>query len=141
MALRQKYESVFQLASSLGVTLTATEAGGKLQVGGSVPSYAINDQIEQAFEAFPEWIDEVETNMNVLAPVTPEKRGGEERTDESAYTTYTVKSGDTLGRIAQRLLGDAQRYEEIFELNRDQLDDPDQIEAGQELKIPQDAGA
>ena len=51
-------------------------------------------------------------------------------------TTYTVKSGDTLSKIAKELLGDASAYNAIFEANRDQLDDPDKIKPGQILKIP-----
>ena len=54
----------------------------------------------------------------------------------TAKSTYTVKSGDTLSKIAKELLGDAQAYPEIFEANRDQLSDPDKIKPGQVLKIP-----
>ena len=50
--------------------------------------------------------------------------------------TYTVKSGDTLSKIAKRFYGDASQYMKIFEANKDTLQDPDQIQAGQELKIP-----
>lgn len=50
--------------------------------------------------------------------------------------TYTVQSGDTLSKIAMQHLGDANAYHKIFEANRDQLDDPDKIQAGQVLKLP-----
>ncbi|MBP7706554.1 MAG: LysM peptidoglycan-binding domain-containing protein [Candidatus Aminicenantes bacterium] len=49
---------------------------------------------------------------------------------------YEVKPGDTLGHIAQRFYGKASLYPKIFEANRDILDDPDRIKAGQKLKIP-----
>lgn len=49
---------------------------------------------------------------------------------------YTVKSGDTLAEIAQRELGSAERYREIFEANRGLLSDPDSIDVGQTLRIP-----
>jgi len=49
---------------------------------------------------------------------------------------YRVKSGDTLGQIAKRELGDTSRYAEIFEANRDKLSSPDRIEIGQLLTIP-----
>jgi len=35
--------------------------------------------------------------------------------------TYTVKSGDTLGRIAQSQLGDSSRWREIWDLNRERV--------------------
>ena len=45
--------------------------------------------------------------------------------------------GDTLSKIAQELLGKASAYTQIFEANRDQLDNPDHIKPGQVLKIPE----
>ena len=50
--------------------------------------------------------------------------------------TYTVLKGDTLSAIAQKHYGKASRWNEIFEANRDQLDDPDLIKPGQVLKLP-----
>jgi len=50
--------------------------------------------------------------------------------------TYTVQSGDTLSAIAEAHYGDASRWPEIFEANRDQIDDPNLIRVGQELRIP-----
>lgn len=54
----------------------------------------------------------------------------------SASTMYTVKSGDTLSKIAQEHYGDASAYPRIFEANRPLLDDPDKIYPGQTLRIP-----
>jgi nucleoid-associated protein YgaU len=50
--------------------------------------------------------------------------------------SYTVKSGDTLSEIAKREYGDAGQWRRIFEANRDQIDNPDLIQPGQELKMP-----
>jgi nucleoid-associated protein YgaU len=50
--------------------------------------------------------------------------------------TYTVQSGDTLAKIAQELLGDGNRWSEIYEANKDSIADPNVIKVGQELKIP-----
>jgi nucleoid-associated protein YgaU len=50
--------------------------------------------------------------------------------------TYAVQAGDTLGKIAQKLLGDGARWTEIYEANKDQIANPDVIEIGQELRIP-----
>ncbi len=52
-------------------------------------------------------------------------------------TFYTVEKGDTLGAIAKRHYGDANRYPEIFEANRPMLKDPNLIYPGQVLRIPQ----
>ena len=54
--------------------------------------------------------------------------------------TYTVKSGDSLSAIAKEQYGDANEWRRIFEANRDQIDDPDLIHPGQELRIPRHEG-
>lgn len=58
--------------------------------------------------------------------IYPEKSAAE-------YETYTVVSGDSLWRIAAKLLGDGRRYPEIKKLNGLTSDI---IHAGQKLKIP-----
>lgn len=54
-----------------------------------------------------------------------------------AGETYTVKAGDTLSGIAKEKLGDSSKYTEIHEANKATIGaDANQIEVGQELKIP-----
>ena len=50
--------------------------------------------------------------------------------------SYTVKAGDTLSMIAEKVYGDAAKFEAIFEANKDILKSADDIKVGQELKIP-----
>jgi nucleoid-associated protein YgaU len=57
-----------------------------------------------------------------------------ERDDVRGY--HTVKRGETLASIAERHLGSANRDMEIFELNRDRMNDPDQILPGQQVVVP-----
>ena len=49
---------------------------------------------------------------------------------------YTVKSGDSLSKIAKAHYGDPMKYPVIFEANRPMLKDPDKIYPGQNLRIP-----
>jgi nucleoid-associated protein YgaU len=51
-------------------------------------------------------------------------------------STYVVKKGDTLSRIAKDHYGDANHWHKIFEANRDQIQDPDLIKPGQKLRLP-----
>lgn len=51
-------------------------------------------------------------------------------------TTYTVKSGDCLWNIAKKYLGDGSRYNEIYNLNKDKITNPNLIYAGQVLTLP-----
>jgi nucleoid-associated protein YgaU len=57
-------------------------------------------------------------------------------TPAAAAVFYTVKSGDTLSKIAKAHLGDASKYPLIFEANQPMLDSPDKIYPGQVLRIP-----
>lgn len=54
----------------------------------------------------------------------------------TAPKTYVVKEGDSLSKIAKRILGDADEWRKIYEANRDQIKDPDLIYPGQTLRIP-----
>ena len=56
---------------------------------------------------------------------------------EPEATLYTVKSGDTLSKIAKEFYGDASKYPVIFEANQPMLTDPNKIFVGQSLRIPQ----
>jgi len=56
--------------------------------------------------------------------------------DSGAEREYTVRSGDTLSRIAGAMYGDSQLATFIFEANRDQLDDEHTLRLGQKLRIP-----
>lgn len=50
--------------------------------------------------------------------------------------TYVVGPGDTLTNIARSVLNDESRWEEIYELNRDQLESADLLRIGMELRLP-----
>ena len=50
--------------------------------------------------------------------------------------THTVKSGDTLSKISREYYGSPGEFMRIFYANRDKLKDPDKIQVGQQLTIP-----
>ena len=50
--------------------------------------------------------------------------------------TYTVKSGDTLSKIAKEVYGDAGQWKKIAEANKATIPNPDMIHPGDELTIP-----
>lgn len=55
---------------------------------------------------------------------------------EAVTRTYTVVGGDSLSKIARKIYGDAGRWKEIFEANKDTIKNPDLIHPGQVLKLP-----
>ena len=122
MSLRDKYAAAIQVAKSVGMQGNAEEREGRLQFKGTVKSEDEKNRIWDALKTVPTWKDELNAQIDVVAP---------------AAVTYTVQSGDTLSKIAKTHLGDANAYMKIFEANRDKLSDPDKIQAGQVLTIPQ----
>ncbi len=68
------------------------------------------------------------------AAIAEEGKAGEEAWESR---TYTVKSGDTLGKIAKEFYGNAMEYPKIFEANKPMLSNPDKIYPGQVLRIPE----
>ncbi len=58
---------------------------------------------------------------------------------EKAEQSYTIKDGDNRSDLAQEQLGDANRWKEIYELNKDVIgDNPDMIHPGQKLTLPEE---
>ncbi len=49
---------------------------------------------------------------------------------------YTVKKGDTLGKISKEVYGAAKHYKKIFEANKPMLKSANLIYPGQQLRIP-----
>ena len=51
--------------------------------------------------------------------------------------TYIVASGDSLSKIAKNHYGDAAKWHEVYEANKDLIgSNPDLIEVGQVLTLP-----
>ena len=138
MALREKYSHAIQTAKDLRMQGSAEERDGKLYFKGTVQTQQEANRIWDAIKTVPSWPQEVVADVQAVAqasaPAAP--AGGA----AAATTTYTVKAGDTLSKIAKERLGNAGSYMEIFNLNRDQLSDPDKIRPGQTLKIPPASG-
>lgn len=61
---------------------------------------------------------------------------GQSTTAGAGGQTYTVKSGDSLSKIAKDIYGDASKWNRIYAANKDKIKDPDLIHPGQEFTIP-----
>jgi nucleoid-associated protein YgaU len=128
MTLRDKYAHAIQVAKGFRMQGSADERDGKLYFQGTVNSQDEANRIWDAIKTVPDWRNDIVGDIKV-AP-------GAAATTAVDVSTYTVKAGDTLSKIAKEHLGNANAYMQIFEANRDQLTDPDLIKPGQVLKIP-----
>jgi len=92
------------------------------------------DQIKLVDPTYSDLIADITVN-EAAAPKT--QTAGASANAGTQTRTYTVKPGDSLSKISREFYGDANKYQKIFEANRDKLSDPDKIRAGQELVIPE----
>ena len=53
-----------------------------------------------------------------------------------ASSEYTIKSGDSLSKIAKQFYGNANEWQKIYNANRDKIKDPNLIYPGQKIIIP-----
>ena len=129
MGLRDTYAYAIQTAKGK-FQGNAEERDGKLYFKGTVATDAEKNEIWNAIKTIPTWQKDVVAEIQVTGGST----GGSGAAQASK--TYTVKSGDTLSAIAKQQLGNASAYMKIFELNTDQLTDPNKIKPGQVLRLP-----
>lgn len=127
MGLRDKYAYAISVAKGK-FDGNAQEENGKLHFVGSVKTEAEKNEIWNAIKTIPDWKNEIVADIKVT--------GGAPAAAGTSGKTYTVKSGDTLSKIAKDHLGNANAYMKIYEANRDQLSNPDLIKPGQVLRLP-----
>src|SRR5688572_21047997 len=118
---------------------TIEEHGGKLEFKGTVATEAEKNEIWNAIKTIPTWQKDINADIRVTGGPAASPSPAAAKPAASAppaAKTYTVKAGDTLSNIAKEHLGSAGAYMKIFELNKDQLSDPDKIKPGQVLRLP-----
>jgi nucleoid-associated protein YgaU len=136
MGLRDTYAYAIQTAKGK-FHGNAEERDGKLHFKGTVATEEEKNEIWTAIKTIPTWQKDVVADIKVTGgPAAAAPRAAAAAPAPPAAKTYTVKAGDTLSAIAKSQLGSAGSYMKIFELNKDQLSDPDKIKPGQVLRLP-----
>jgi len=132
--LKQKYQSVFNMIQQQQIRLTHVNMqDNKLFVQGDAPSEDAKNRVwDQIKLVNPNWQSELTADIRFAS----QQQASSGVRSSAAERTYTVKPGDTLSKIAKEMYGNPNQYQKIFDANRDQLRDPNQIRPGQQLKIP-----
>lgn len=133
MSVQEKYQSLIDMANQSGISgLNVTEGEGFLKIEGSAPSSAVKQQLWDEYARIDPEYRSGDLVLNVTAPDdgVGTSSGG---VGTSSGGTYTVQAGDSLSKIGAKY---GVSWQKIFEANRDKLDDPDEIQPGQELTIP-----
>ena len=144
--LKQKYQSVQNAMGQHQVRLQNLHMqGDKLFMRAEAPSQdaknRVWDQIKQIDPNYPDLICDITVNESAApaqaqqAPQT--QAAGASASGGQQSRTYTVKAGDSLSKISREFYGDANQYMRIFEANKNLLKDPNRIQPGQQLVIPE----
>lgn len=71
------------------------------------------------------------------------RRQGERASAESeasssggATQSYTIGKNDTIWSIANRFYGSGAKWQDLYEMNKDVIDDPDRLTVGDEIRVP-----
>lgn len=122
--VKAKYQEVLNLGEELNIQDgNVTEENGILKIKGTANTQYEKDILWDKIKAIGG-----DNPSDIMANITV--------ADESVYARHTVKSGETLGKIAKQYYGNASKYQDIFKANSDILKNPDLIHPDQELIIP-----
>ena len=124
MSAKAKYQAVLDLGQELGIKDgDVSEEGVVLKIKGTaITPYEKNAIWDKIKQIGGENASDVQANISVA--------------DDSVYHRHTVKSGESLSKIAKHYYGDAMKYNKIFDANTNILSNPDVIHPDQVLVIP-----
>ncbi|MCK0144996.1 LysM peptidoglycan-binding domain-containing protein [Arenibacter sp. F26102] len=124
MSVKTKYQAVLNLGEELKIKGgDVTEESGILKIKGQAATqYEKNLLWDKIKELGGENPSDIKADITVA--------------DESVYHRHTVKSGESLSKIAKKYYGDPMKYKKIFEANTNILKNPDMIHPDQVLVIP-----
>lgn len=124
MPIKDKYQAVLDLGEQLGIADGEVRVeDGVLKVKGTAKTQYEKNLMWDSIKAIG-GDNPTDLMANIMVA------------DNTVYHRHTVVSGETLGGIAKHYFKNAIKYKEIFEANKDVLNNPDIIKVGQELVIP-----
>ena len=130
--VKGKYQSVLTLMDQLGVRLQNLHVQeNKLFLKGTAKTKADSNRIWDQIK-----LVDKNYSQDLMAEITYDTEASAAPPAGQTTKTYTVKAGDTLSKIAKQHYGNANSYMKIFEANKGLLKDPDKIQVGQVLNIP-----
>jgi len=124
MALQDKYRELVTTAQSYGVSsLQVREQDNVLYIDGVAPSEEIKQKLWDIYGKIDPNYRSADLVMNIKA-----MQGA------SSTKEYVVVSGDNLTKIGKKF---NVKWKDIFQANKDKIKNPDHIEPGWKLNIPQ----
>src|ERR1700730_15189366 len=133
--LKQKYQPVLNFIQQQGLVRlqNINMQGDKLLIRGEASSEEAKkkgwDQIKLVDPKYTDLIADITVSESHVQAAGAAMGGGQQQ------RTYTFQAGDSLSKISKQFYGNVNEYMRIFEANRDQLNDANQIQPGQKLVI------
>ena len=127
-SLRNKYEKLINAATNYGVSnLQVRQQDNVLYIDGTASSEDVKSKLWDIYNQIdPDYRSgDLVLNINATGTSSHDASG--------SYEEYTVVKGDSLSKIGQKY---GVAWKDIYELNKDQVKDPDLIHPGWKLKIP-----
>src|SRR5579859_1065290 len=70
------------------------------------------------------------------SPVSADPKPAPPKQDFAGVKTYTVQPGDTLSGISVKVYNTSRHYQKIYEANKDAIEDPNTLQVGLKLTMP-----
>lgn len=86
------------------------------------------------------YTDQNFTTRSAVTPraiTLPDASGPVAAEKEVTFTEYKIKDGDTLQKISKEFYGTYGRWNDIYQVNKDVLTNPDRIKPGKVIRVPQ----
>ncbi len=143
---KQPFQWILNRAKPDGTSLFYSN----LTVG--LEEYEIKEDAAEGFDItvsvkLKQWKAYGTKKVNIKQPTAPNEKAKasvqnppREQTNAPKAGAYTVKKGDCLWNISKKYLGDGARYQEIYRLNKDKIQNPNLIYPGQVLTLPNGKG-
>ena len=125
---QQQAAAALQKAGVSVYGLQVEDTGASVALRGTVASEADKQKAERALQ---QATDTQVANFLEVQPMGDNAGGG-----GAGGQSYTVKSGDTLRKIAQHFYGDEMKWHAIRDANPELAANPDRIQVGQRITIP-----
>jgi hypothetical protein len=139
--LKGKYASVLEVVQQCNVRLDHLHVqDDKLFMQGAAPNEEMKNKVWDAIKAVDATYSDLTCDLSIdssLPVPEPPAAAAPEAPAAPEMTTYTVKAGDSLWKIASEFLGGGQHFPKIIEANPDKLvDEHSVIHPGDVLNIP-----
>jgi len=119
-------------ATAEATAIELQQAKTRLALAGSLPAGTTPSRPAQSFPT-------ITVNLPPARPAAPVAQTPAVKVEAPAVTAaryHTVGTGDTLTRIAKQYYGNAGRWNDILEANREVIRNPDNLAPGTKLRIP-----